>query len=266
MLLSKEKRKYKKLKKLKIFVYIDQFDLVNIFSFMWINNKKQNKQNKKGKKRRSVGWMQQWSITNIWAGSITSLLVQVSLYSYSFSPPVTKTALSASKIHPPTRWICRSVLMSIHCCNLILWRSTTAITERGRKSEGSTTDTARERPERPWTAARTMEVLRRCPLDIAQRLVHCAITVSTTVLGKSHKDNVRCTAAEEQFEAKEVQLSQPSSTSLIMISSGLTWGSSSTSLLLISRSFDFAWNPVEDSHRDKTEQCAWHIYSRKRLS
>ena len=49
--------------------------------------------------------------------------------------------------------------------------------------------------------------------------------------GQSHKDNVRCTAVEEQPEAKEVQLSQPSSTSLLMISSGLTWGSSSTSLL-----------------------------------
>ena len=41
----------------------------------------------------------------------------------------------------------------------------------GRQSEGSTAETARKRPERPWTAARTMEVLRRCPLDIAQRLV-----------------------------------------------------------------------------------------------
>ena len=51
---------------------------------------------------------------------------------------------------------------------------------RGRGSEGSTSDTARKRPERPWTAAaRTMEVLRRCPLGIAQRLVHRAIAVST---------------------------------------------------------------------------------------
>ena len=40
--------------------------------------------------------------------------------------------------------------------------------------------------------------------------------------GQSHKDNVRCTAVEEQPEAKEVQLSQPSSTSLLKISSGLT--------------------------------------------
>ena len=64
---------------------------------------------------------------------------------------------------------------------------------RGRKSEGSTSDTARKRPERPWTTTRTMEVLRRCPLAIAQRLVHCAIAVSTVVLGQGHKDNVRCT-------------------------------------------------------------------------
>ena len=40
--------------------------------------------------------------------------------------------------------------------------------------------------------------------------------------GQSHKDNIRCTAVEEQPEAKEVQLSQPSSISLLMISSGLT--------------------------------------------
>ena len=89
--------------------------------------------------------------------------------------------------------------------------------ERGRKSEGSTADTTRKRPERPWTAARTMEVLRRCPLAIAQRLVHCVIAVSTAVLGQW----TSCTAVEEQLEAKEVQLSQPSSTSLL-ICSGLT--------------------------------------------
>ena len=57
----------------------------------------------------------------------------------------------------------------------------------GREGEGSTADTARKRPERPWTAARTMEVLRRCPLAIAQRLVHRAIAVSTAVLGRVTK-------------------------------------------------------------------------------
>ena len=49
-------------------------------------------------------------------------------------------------------------------------------------------------------------VLKRCPLAIAQRLVHCATAVSTAVLGQCHKDNVRCTAVEEQLEAKEVHL------------------------------------------------------------
>ena len=69
------------------------------------------------------------------------------------------------------------------------------------------------------------EQMNGCPLAIAQRLVHCAFAVSTAVLGQSHithKDNVRCTAVEEQPEAKEVQLSQPSSTSLLTITSGLT--------------------------------------------
>ena len=65
---------------------------------------------------------------------------------------------------------------------------------------GSPADTVRKSPERLWTAARTMEVVRR--------LVHHTIAVSTAVLGQSHKDN----AVEEQPEAKEVQLSQPSST------------------------------------------------------
>ena len=107
--------------------------------------------------------------------------------------------------------------------------------DRGEGSEGSTADTARKRPERPWTAARTMEVLRRCPLAIAQRLVHCATAVSTTVLGHSHKDDVRRTAVEEQPEAGERSPTfrrspapSPCSWSL------LGWGSSSTSLLLIS--------------------------------
>ena len=88
----------------------------------------------------------------------------------------------------------------------------------GRKSEGSTADTARKRPERLDRRQNNGSVKavspRHCPAT-------SAIAVSTAVLGQSHKDNVRCTAVEEQLEAKEVQLSQPSSTSLLMISSGL---------------------------------------------
>ena len=54
--------------------------------------------------------------------------------------------------------------------------------------------------------------------------------------GQSHKDNVRCTAVEEQPEAKEVQLSQPSSTSLLVMSSGLR-------AQLHLPPLDLAWNP-----------------------
>ena len=69
---------------------------------------------------------------------------------------------------------------------------------------------------------RTMKVLRRCPVAIAQQLVYYAIAVSTAVLGQNHKDNLRCIAVEQQLEAKTVKFSQPSSTSLLLISSGLT--------------------------------------------
>ena len=59
--------------------------------------------------------------------------------------------------------------------------------EGGKRVKGSTAETARKRPERPWTAARTMEVLRWCPLAIARRLVHCAIALSTAVLDRLTK-------------------------------------------------------------------------------
>ena len=55
---------------------------------------------------------------------------------------------------------------------------------RAWEREGSTADTTWKRPERPWTAARTMEVLRRCLLAITWQLVHCAIAVSSAVLGR----------------------------------------------------------------------------------
>ena len=116
---------------------------------------------------------------------------------------------------------------------------------RGRLSEGSTAETARRRPERPWTAARTMEVLRWCPLAIAQRLVHCAVAVSTAVLGQSHKDNVRCAAVDEQLgqlEAKEVQLAQPSSTSVY--THDLFWANLKVQLHLPAPSLDLLISPA----------------------
>ena len=47
---------------------------------------------------------------------------------------------------------------------------------KGDRVIGSTAETARKRPERPWTAARTMS-----------RLVHCAIALSTAVLDRVTK-------------------------------------------------------------------------------
>ena len=47
----------------------------------------------------------------------------------------------------------------------------------------------------PWTAARTTEMLRQCPLAIAQQLLYCTTAVSTAVR-RSHKDNVCSTAVE----------------------------------------------------------------------
>ena len=65
----------------------------------------------------------------------------------------------------------RTILLYVHRSEVAYFRDGV----RRRKSEGSTADTTRKRPERPWTAARTMEVLRRCPV---------ATAVSTAVLGQ----------------------------------------------------------------------------------
>ena len=93
--------------------------------------------------------------------------------------------------------------------------------EGGERVKGSTAETARKTPERPWTAARTMEVLRRCSLAITQRLVHCATALSTAVL-----DRVTMSVAPlltnnlDNSKQKTSNFAQPSSTSLLMISSG----------------------------------------------
>ena len=113
-----------------------------------------------------------------------------------------------------------------------------------RKSEGSTADTARKRPERPWTATRTMEVLRRCPLAIALRLVHCAIAVSNAVPLSSHKDNVRCTALLRN-NPKQKKSNFRSPTPPPCSWPLLGWGSSSTSMLLISPGTLFCSNSTK---------------------
>ena len=63
----------------------------------------------------------------------------------------------------------------------------------------------------------------RCPLAIAQRLVHCAIAVSAAVLDRVTKTMSVApllTNNLDNLKQKDVQLAQHSSTSLLMISSG----------------------------------------------
>ena len=116
---------------------------------------------------------------------------------------------------------------------------------RGRQSEGSTGETAWKRPERPWTATRTMEVLRRCPLAIAQWLVYCAIAVSTAVL-----DRVTKTMSVALLLMNNLDNSmQKRSNQLIPAPPPYSWsllgkfeGPVSPPSSKISWSFDLAWN------------------------
>ena len=112
--------------------------------------------------------------------------------------------------------------------------------------KGSTAETARKRPERPWTAARTMEVLRRCPLAIAQRLVHCAIALSTAVLDRVTKTMSVAPLLTNNLDNSKQKTSNllspappPYSRSLL----GIVEGPAPPPSSKISRSFDLAWNP-----------------------
>ena len=143
---------------------------------------------------------------------------------------------------PSTKLVCRRLAPWPFCFTSteVRW----LITDRdwgwgggGGKSEGSTMDTAQKRLERLWTTTRTMEVLRRCPLTIAQRLVHCA---TAAVLGRVTKTMSTALLFEEQPEAKEVQLLQPSYTSLLLISPGLNY----LRVQLHPPPLNLSWNPV----------------------
>ena len=96
------------------------------------------------------------------------------------------------------------------------------------------------------TAARTMEMLRRCPLAIAQRLVHCAIALSTAVLDKVTKTMSVAPLLTNNLDNSKQKTSNllspappPYSWSLLGKSEGPAPPPSSK----ISWSFDLAWNP-----------------------
>ena len=76
-------------------------------------------------------------------------------------------------------------------------------------------------------------MLRQCPLGIAQQLVYYAVAFPTAIQN-SHKDNVSSFAIGKQLKQKKSNFKPSSTYSLLLISSGLTCGFSTTSLLLIS--------------------------------
>ena len=91
-----------------------------------------------------------------------------------------------------------------------------------------------------------MEVLRRCPLAIAQRLVHCAIALSTAVLDRVTKTMSVAPLLTNNLDNSKQKTSNllspappPYSWSLLGKSEGPAPPPSSK----ISRSFDLAWNP-----------------------
>ena len=121
--------------------------------------------------------------------------------------------------------------------------------EGDERVKGSTAETARKRPGRPWTAARTMEVLRRCPLaiGIAQRLVHCAIALSTAVLDRVTKTMSVAPLLTNNLDNSKEKTSNllspappPYSWSLL----GKVEGPAPPPSSKISWSFDLAWNPL----------------------
>ena len=94
-----------------------------------------------------------------------------------------------------------------------------------------------------------MEVLRRCPLAIAQRLVHCAIALSTAVLDRVTKTMSVAPLLTNNLDNSKQKTSNllspappPYSWSLLGKSEGPAPPPSSK----ISWSFDLAWNPVSE--------------------
>ena len=69
---------------------------------------------------------------------------------------------------------------------------------------------------------------------IAQQLVYYAVAVSTAVRSRVTRTISVAQLLTNNWSKRQVQLSEPSSATLILISHGLSWESSTISLLLIS--------------------------------
>ena len=89
------------------------------------------------------------------------------------------------------------------------------------------------RLRRPWTATRTTKMLRQCPLAFVQQLVYYTVAVSTAVWSRVTRTMSIALLLSNNWSKRNPAF-WASSTSLLLISSGLTWWFSTTSLLLIS--------------------------------
>ena len=133
---------------------------------------------------------------------------------------------------------------------------------RGWQSEGLTVETAHKRPERPWIAVRTMEVLRWCPPAIAQRLVHCAIAVLDRITKTMSVAPLLMNSLDNSKQKTSNLLSPappPYSWSLL----GKFEGQAPPPSSKISWSFDLTWNLECQSAVVKwclmSSDVSWHI-------
>ena len=102
---------------------------------------------------------------------------------------------------------------------------------------GQKSETSNQAPTRKTKAAvdrrQNNKMLRQCPSGIAQRPPHHAIAVPTAMQNRVTKTMSVAPPLGNNW-SERIPTLKPSSTPLLLISSGLTCGSSTTSLLLIS--------------------------------
>ena len=90
-------------------------------------------------------------------------------------------------------WDCLELTSPLHACFHVALRPRRRDGLLGTRTEWEGDERVKARPrklsekDRRPSAARTMEVLRRCPLAIVQRLLHYATAVSTAVLDRVTK-------------------------------------------------------------------------------
>ena len=113
-----------------------------------------------------------------------------------------------------------------------------------------------------------MEVLRRCPLAIAQRIVHCAIAVSTAVLDsitKTMSVALLLTNNLDNSKQKTSNLLSPAPPPYSWSLLGKGEGPAPPPSSKISWSFDLAWTPPPPPPPPPSFTCWKGVYKRQCL-